>query len=161
MTETTSRQHLDTFDDLLEATLQEDEQFAERWKVTEVVARFGAHVFEERTDQGVSQSDLAAAVGTGQPNISRIEHGAGNPTLETMAKIARALDVDVSSLLRSKDASGASVEISIEDGGRGGRPQAHERAKPWKNAVGREGRILDWVAGREATGASKMTPLAS
>jgi len=41
-----------------------------------------------RVEQGMTQAQLAERVGTKQTNISRLERGEGNPTLEFMRKIA-------------------------------------------------------------------------
>jgi transcriptional regulator with XRE-family HTH domain len=47
----------------------------------------------------LSQKELAEGVGTSYPRISEIENGRGNPTLETLMKIASVLDVSVIVLL--------------------------------------------------------------
>ena len=44
-----------------------------------------------RAEQGITQAQLAERVGTKQTNISRLERGEGNPTLEFMQKIATGL----------------------------------------------------------------------
>ena len=44
-----------------------------------------------RVEQGITQAQLAERVGTKQTNISRLERGEGNPTLEFMQKIATGL----------------------------------------------------------------------
>ena len=44
-----------------------------------------------RAEQGITQAQLADRVGTRQTNISRLERGEGNPTLEFMQKIATGL----------------------------------------------------------------------
>ena len=51
-------------------------------------------VHELRERAGLSQSDLAARVGTKQPNISRLENGevAGLPSLDLLGRVASALD---------------------------------------------------------------------
>lgn len=149
MSEKIRREELTTFDDLLEASLREDEDFAHRWKVSEVVARFGANVFQERTRQEMSQETLAEEVGTGQPNISRIEHAAGNPTLETMAKIARALEVDLSELVRAKKSRFDMKTISIEEGRRRRRSERgpdRRFTEPWSQDTRNRGRRVDQFA---------------
>ncbi len=45
-----------------------------------------------RLDQGLSQAELAERAGTKQSVISRIENGESEPGIETIKKIARALD---------------------------------------------------------------------
>ncbi len=50
-----------------------------------------AHIRETR---GLSQKQLAEMIGANQATISKIESGAGNPTLSTINRIAKALDVE-------------------------------------------------------------------
>ena len=57
-------------------------------------------IIAERTKRGWSQSDLAAAIGSRQPVISRLERGGGNPSLETLQRIARALDLSLKVTMR-------------------------------------------------------------
>lgn len=163
------RSDLETLDDLLQETLQNDEEFARSWEVTEVVARFGAQVFKERSRQEISQKQLAEQVGTGQPNVSRIEHGAGNPTLETMAKIARALHVDLSNLLQRRDASIHGSTLSIrptsaaaptEPAGQATGLESSE-SEPWGEAGVGRGRRFAVGSDRRSGETTAVTALAS
>lgn len=52
-------------------------------------------IVAERIKRGWSQSDLAAAVGSRQPVISRLERGEGNPSLQTLQRIAQALNLSL------------------------------------------------------------------
>jgi transcriptional regulator with XRE-family HTH domain len=63
--------------------------------------RFGATVRRLRTDKGLSQEEFAATVGIHRTYIGGIERGERNPTLTTIERIARALEVDPASLLRA------------------------------------------------------------
>ena len=49
---------------------------------------------------GLSQTELAHRVGTKQPVISRLESGAGNPTLDLLRRVAKALDTELHVSLR-------------------------------------------------------------
>lgn len=51
----------------------------------------GYQVFLARTKLGMTQTDLAHKIGTRQSNISRLEFGNYNFTVEMLSKIARAL----------------------------------------------------------------------
>jgi DNA-binding XRE family transcriptional regulator len=44
-----------------------------------------------RAENGLTQKELAAATGVPQPEISRIERGNGNPTRDTLTRLAIAL----------------------------------------------------------------------
>ena len=52
-------------------------------------------IIAERMKRGWSQSDLAESIGSRQPVISRLERGGGNPSLETLRRIASALDLSL------------------------------------------------------------------
>lgn len=52
-------------------------------------------IISQRIKRGWSQTELAKAVGSRQPVISRLERGEGNPSLSTLHKIAKALDLSL------------------------------------------------------------------
>ena len=52
-------------------------------------------IINQRVKRGWSQTKLAEAVGSRQPVISRLERGEGNPSLSTLHKIAKALDLSL------------------------------------------------------------------
>jgi len=52
-------------------------------------------IISQRIKRGWSQTQLAEAVGSRQPVISRLERGEGNPSLSTLHKIAKALDLSL------------------------------------------------------------------
>jgi len=56
---------------------------------------FGDAVLRARTNLGWSQAELAERVGTKQANISRIEAGLANPTINLVQRILKILDIDV------------------------------------------------------------------
>ena len=59
-------------------------------------------LIERRNQLQISQTQLAKIVGTKQPAISRLEKGDYNTTLNTLFKVARALDLDISLKARTK-----------------------------------------------------------
>ena len=52
-------------------------------------------IIKHRTKKGWSQTELAEAIGSRQPVISRLERGEGNPSLQTLHKIANALNLSL------------------------------------------------------------------
>ncbi len=52
-------------------------------------------VLEARMNKGWTQKELAKAIGTKQANISRIESGLANPTLEFLSRLTVVLDFDI------------------------------------------------------------------
>ena len=52
-------------------------------------------IIKHRLKKGWSQTELAEAIGSRQPVISRLEQGGGNPSLKTLGRIAKALDLSL------------------------------------------------------------------
>jgi ribosome-binding protein aMBF1 (putative translation factor) len=52
-------------------------------------------IIRQRITRGWTQGQLAERVGTRQPVISRIERGVGNPSLQTLKRIATALGLSL------------------------------------------------------------------
>ena len=52
----------------------------------------GYQIFLAREQAGITQSELAKRIGTRQSNISRLEQGSYNFSVEMLEKIAKALD---------------------------------------------------------------------
>ena len=61
--------------------------------------RIGARVRDTRTSQGMTSTQLAERSGMQRPNLSRLEGGKHVPSLETLERVAEALDVPVARLL--------------------------------------------------------------
>ncbi len=58
----------------------------------ELPYQIAQNVFDLRTEQGLSQADLAARAGTKQPRISVLERASGSlPTLPLLLRVAEAL----------------------------------------------------------------------
>ncbi|MDR2360758.1 MAG: helix-turn-helix transcriptional regulator [Oscillospiraceae bacterium] len=51
-----------------------------------------AAILSARIERGITQTELARRVGTRQSNISRLERGSYNPSVEFLQKVAAALD---------------------------------------------------------------------
>lgn len=61
---------------------------------------FGENLRQARLRAKLSQAEVAARSGMGQPYISEIEGGVRDITLGTMSSVARAVGSDVRTLLR-------------------------------------------------------------
>jgi transcriptional regulator with XRE-family HTH domain len=73
------------------------------------------HVIRQaREERELTQTQLAALVGTGPSAISEIEHGKRNPNAATLMKLARALDVEVADLFPKAWAPRPSLDDSPE-----------------------------------------------
>lgn len=64
-----------------------------------IQAKFGSRIKELRTAKLMSQDDLASVVGIDRAQISKIEKGKVNVTLETIEKLANALELPVKELM--------------------------------------------------------------
>lgn len=72
---------------------------------------FGNKVKQLRVQKGMSQDDLSALSGIDRPQISKIEQGKINATLETIEKIAIALNANTSELLDNKVSSSSFCKV--------------------------------------------------
>jgi transcriptional regulator with XRE-family HTH domain len=71
-------------------------QYIEREKrLQELLESVGEKIKARRLKKGITQLDLADIVGCNQDNISRIETGKNNLTLEYLFKIADSLGVTI------------------------------------------------------------------
>ena len=55
----------------------------------------GKQIQKIRESKGLSQQDLAAKCNFEKSNMSRLEAGRVNPTLSTLEKVAKALDISL------------------------------------------------------------------
>jgi transcriptional regulator with XRE-family HTH domain len=58
-------------------------------------AQIAGQVAARRKERGLSQAELAALVGTTQSAIARLESGGRPPRIDTLLRIANALDADL------------------------------------------------------------------
>ena len=70
-----------------------------------VKGRFGTSVRRWRSERKISQEELAGRAGLHRTYVSDIERGARNVSLESIEKLARALDIPVSTLFSETDDS--------------------------------------------------------
>jgi transcriptional regulator with XRE-family HTH domain len=64
-----------------------------------VLVAFGAAVRQARTEQSISQEELAHRAGLDRSYLSSIERGAQNPGLIAISRIAMALDLPIAHLM--------------------------------------------------------------
>jgi transcriptional regulator with XRE-family HTH domain len=62
-------------------------------------------VHQRRGQLGISQEELAQRAGLHRTYISDIERGARNPTLKTLSRLAVALEISASKLIRMAESS--------------------------------------------------------
>jgi transcriptional regulator with XRE-family HTH domain len=66
-------------------------------------AQIAGQVADRRKERGLSQAELAALVGTTQSAIARLESGGRPPRIDTLLRIANALDADLHIELLDRD----------------------------------------------------------
>lgn len=63
-------------------------------KASPIKVQLGMRIANIRQDRGYSQRMFSSMIGLDRVTLNRIERGEGNPTLETLIRIADGLDVD-------------------------------------------------------------------
>jgi transcriptional regulator with XRE-family HTH domain len=63
-------------------------------------AKLGKNLKRIRTAKGISQGEIGRILGVDKGFVSNIENGKTNPTLATIAKIARAVGVSIEDLIK-------------------------------------------------------------
>ena len=87
------------------STKSQAKKTAAQPKLGEEGALFGARLRELRVERSLTQPDLAGRVGTSASNVSDLERGIKVPTLTTIARLAAALECNVSDLVKVLDRS--------------------------------------------------------
>lgn len=69
-------------------------------KEHDLLAKIGERIKYIRTKKNMSQNELALECNFEKASMSRIESGQTNPTIRTLAKICKALDIPMVELFR-------------------------------------------------------------
>ena len=72
-----------------------DPEFKRGFKEESRRFKLGYRIFCAREDAGITQQELARKIGTRQSNISRLEKGEYNFTVEMLQKLANALGLEL------------------------------------------------------------------
>jgi transcriptional regulator with XRE-family HTH domain len=65
-----------------------------------ILTQLGMRIRYLRKQKGMSQLDLSLEAGVNKNYISDLERGSRNPSITLLEKIARALDIDLSTLFK-------------------------------------------------------------
>ena len=82
------------FDDI-KAQMMEDAEFQEEYNKLQPRYELISQIIEARKSMKMTQEELAKRAGTRKSNISRLESGSYNPSLDFLLKIAKGLGKDV------------------------------------------------------------------
>lgn len=63
-------------------------------------AKLGKNLKRIRTAKGISQGEIGRILGVDKGFVSNIENGKTNPTLATIAKLAKAIGVSIEDLIK-------------------------------------------------------------
>ncbi len=69
-------------------------------KEPDLLVKLGEKIRSLRTKKNMTQNDLAIECDFEKASMSRIESGHSNPTVKTLLKISKALDVHISELFK-------------------------------------------------------------
>lgn len=86
------------------------------WRLNISQINFGINVCRLLKHKGWTEGELAARMGVTQPNVSRAINGGSSPTLETLAKYAHALDVEIADLIGEPRCSSEGVLLNADGG---------------------------------------------
>lgn len=75
----------------IEAELMKNPEFVKEVKEFEPEYEIISQIIKARIEQNITQEELAQKIGTRQSNISRLEGGNYNPSLQFLKKLARGL----------------------------------------------------------------------
>lgn len=80
--------------------LMKDSDFKEEYEKLKPRYDVVSQIIDERSKQNITQEELAFRVGTQKSNISRLESGTYNPSLDFITKIAQSLGKQVQITLK-------------------------------------------------------------
>lgn len=75
----------------IKAELMQDDQFREEYEKLHPRYEIISRIIEVRKEQNMTQEQLAHKIGTQKSNISRLESGNYNPSLDFLIKVASGL----------------------------------------------------------------------
>lgn len=82
------------FEEIKEKLLQEEE-FKYEYEKLKPRYEIISQLIEARSEKNITQEELAKMVGTQKSNISRLESGTYNPSLDFLIKVAKCLGKEI------------------------------------------------------------------
>jgi transcriptional regulator with XRE-family HTH domain len=71
----------------------EDPEFAAEWERTSLAREVATALVAYRAEHDLTQAEVGRRAGLTQPQVARLEAGEREPRLETLERLARALDI--------------------------------------------------------------------
>ena len=72
-----------------------DPEFREEWERTALARAVALKVIRYRSEHGLSQSKLGKLLDMPQPQVSRLEAGEHDPSIDTLIRLSQALDLEL------------------------------------------------------------------
>jgi transcriptional regulator with XRE-family HTH domain len=104
-----------TNDELI-AEQMTDPAFRSEWERTAVARAVALRLLRYRSEREISQRELAKLLDMEQPQVARLERGDVNPTLETLMRLAGALDIEFTIDVRPTARKARLVTKRAQDG---------------------------------------------
>lgn len=82
--------------------------------MSDIAKRVGLRIRELRNERHMSQEEVAFKAGISPAHLGQIERALKNPTIDTVAKIAAALDISVASLFTMDAVSVVSQNVTVD-----------------------------------------------
>lgn len=81
--------------------------------MSDIAKQLGQHIRELRVQQHMSQEELSFKAGISPAHLGQIERALKNPTIDTIAKIAAALDIPISDLFTMEAVSAVPQNTTV------------------------------------------------
>ena len=79
----------------VEAKLLEDPETSAEFEALRPQYEIISQIIQARSEQGLTQDELAARTGLQRSNISRLESGNYNPSIELLSRVAKGLGMEL------------------------------------------------------------------
>lgn len=87
----------------VQAAALADPSYAAEWNRTALARAVAVRVVAYRAEHDLSQRALAALLGMKQPQVVRLESGDVNPSINTLARLAERLGIEIAIDIRPSD----------------------------------------------------------
>lgn len=85
---------LKTNEELVAEQLRDDPEFRAEWERTALARAVALKVITFRSQNGLSQRELAQKLAMKQPQVARLESGDVTPSIDTLRRLAGTLDME-------------------------------------------------------------------
>jgi transcriptional regulator with XRE-family HTH domain len=87
--------HMKTHGELVAEEINADPDFRDDWERLAPARKLAVELIGYRSDNGLSQSQLAGALGVSQPRVAKLESGEHNPDFDTIAHVVKVTGIEL------------------------------------------------------------------